>query len=107
MLYEFRSQATGTVVMTADVAEPLLRAVGKEPSPSGVITVAQLPEIIAQLELARARSSTHSPAQIDQPSIDPEDEADKPPVSFGVRAWPLLDLLQAAHAGGRDVVWGV
>ena len=107
MLYEFRSQATGTVVMTADVAEPLLRAMGKVPALSGIITVAQLPEIIAQLELARVRSSTRGPAQIDLASIDPEAEADEPPVSFGARAWPLLDLLQAAHAGGRDVVWGV
>ena len=115
MLYEFRSRATGTVVMTADVAEPLLRAMGKEPTPSGIVTVAQLPEIIARLERARAHSSIHAPAQIDHPSsepskhpyTDPDTEAPEPPVSFGARAWPLLDLLQAAHAGGRDVFWGV
>jgi hypothetical protein len=127
MLYEFRSRATGTVVMTADVAEPLLRAIGKEPTPSGIVTVAQLPEIIARLERARAQSSVEAPAKTDHPSthasthpnthpsiqastkalthLDPE--MPEPPVSFGARAWPLLDLLQAAHAAGRDVVWGV
>ena len=127
MLYEFRSRATGTVVMTADVAEPLLRAMGKEPTPSGIVTVAQLPEIIARLERARAQSSVEAPAKTDHPSthasthpnthpstqastkalthLDPE--MPEPPVSFGARAWPLLDLLQAAHAAGRDVVWGV
>ena len=127
MLYEFRSRATGTVVMTADVAEPLLRAMGKEPTPSGIVTVAQLPEIIARLERARAQSTMEAPARTDHPStqasthpnthpstqastkalthLDPE--MPEPPVSFGARAWPLLDLLQAAHAAGRDVVWGV
>jgi hypothetical protein len=113
--------------MTADVAEPLLRAIGKEPTPSGIVTVAQLPEIIARLERARAQSSVEAPAKTDHPSthasthpnthpstqastkalthLDPE--MPEPPVSFGARAWPLLDLLQAAHAAGRDVVWGV
>ena len=123
MLYEFRSRATGTVVMTADVAEPLLRAIGKEPTPSGIVTVAQLPEIIARLERARAQSTMEAPARTDHPPtqtsthpstqpstkalthLDPE--MPEPPVSFGARAWPLLDLLQAAHAAGRDVVWGV
>jgi hypothetical protein len=119
MLYEFRSRATGTVVMTADVAEPLLRAMGKEPTPSGIVTVAQLPEIIARLERARTHSSMEAPAQTDHPSKllsqHPPTQASthhdpdtlEPPVSFGARAWPLLDLLQAAHAAGRDVVWGV
>jgi len=131
MLYEFRSRATGTVVMTADVAEPLLRAMGKEPTPSGIVTVAQLPDIIARLERARAQSSVEAPAKTDHPytqasthpnphpnphpstqastkaltHLDPE--MPEPPVSFGARAWPLLDLLKAAHAAGRDVVWGV
>jgi hypothetical protein len=109
--------------MTADVAEPLLRAMGKEPTPSGIVTVAQLPEIIARLERARAQSTMEAPARTDHPStqastqastqpstkalthLDPE--MPEPPVSFGARAWPLLDLLQAAHAAGRDVVWGV
>jgi len=111
MLYEFRSRATGTVVMTADVAEPLLRAMGKEPTPSGIVTIAQLPEVIARLERARAHSSMEAPAQTEhtatQASTHPHPDTLEPPVSFGARAWPLLDLLQAAHTAGRDVVWGV
>ena len=111
MLYEFRSRATGTVIMTADVAEPLLRAMGKEPTPSGIVTVDQLPEIIARLEQARVRSSMDAPDQPRRPPTPhrnpPDTEMPEPPVSFGARAWPLLDLLQAAKAAGRDVVWGV
>ena len=119
MLYEFRSRATGTVVMTGDVAEPLLRAMGKEPTPSGIVTVAQLPEIIARLERARTHSSMEEPEQAAHPathsaahpslqaSTHQHPDTLEPPVSFGARAWPLLDLLQAAHAAGRDVVWGV
>ena len=127
MLYEFRSRATGTVVMTADVAEPLLRAIGKEPTPTGIVTVAQLPDAIARLEKAKAQpippalgsarparplGNTHEAAQAHphpqaRAVIRPDDGDDDMPVSFGQRAWPFLDLLQAAHAAGRDVVWGV
>jgi len=125
MLYEFRSRATGTVVMTADVAEPLLRAIGKEPTPTGIVTVAQLPDAIARLERAKAQPNPPAlgsarPARplgnahdAGQPYPDPQARSvihpddDDMPVSFGQRAWPFLDLLQAAHAAGRDVVWGV
>lgn len=125
MLYEFRSRATGTVVMTADVAEPLLRAIGKEPTPTGIVTVAQLPDAIARLEKAKAQPTPPAlgsarPAgppghahDAGQAHPDPQARAvirpddDDMPVSFGQRAWPFLDLLQAAHAAGRDVVWGV
>jgi hypothetical protein len=28
-------------------------------------------------------------------------------VTFSSRAYPLLEMLRAAHKEGRDVVWGV
>jgi len=107
MLYEFRSRATGTVIMTADVAEPLLRALGKRAEPRGIITVAQLPAAIERLERAKAAALESPAAPIQAPNGHPLESQEAPePVSFGQRAWPLLELLRAALAGGRDVTWG-
>ncbi len=41
MLYRFKSQATGDVVMLQPNAEELLKIIGKTPGPSGIITVEQ------------------------------------------------------------------
>ena len=70
MLYEFRSRATGTVVMTADIAEPLLRAIGKLPGRTGIVTAAQLPAAIDSLERAVAASRQDLVAQrTDHPRV--------------------------------------
>ena len=55
MLYEFKSKATGNVVMTGPVAERLLAIVGREPAAKGIFTVEQMPEAIAALQAAVER----------------------------------------------------
>ena len=47
MLFEFKSRATGSVVMTADVGKKVLPLIGKSPDPQGIITVNQMPAAIA------------------------------------------------------------
>ena len=117
MLYEFRSRATGTVIMTADVAEPLLRVIGKEPGETGIVTANQLDLAIDRLEAAVREgrqppaAGLHPPAQgplaADAAPPGPDRDDEPPPVSFGQRAWPLIELLRTAKAAGRDVYWGV
>ena len=37
-----------------------------------------------------------------------EDEPARPaPVTLAQRAWPLIDMLEAAHAADREITWGV
>ena len=55
MLFEFKSRATGSVVMTADVGKKVLPLIGKTPDPKGIITVDQMPGAIAALEAACKR----------------------------------------------------
>jgi hypothetical protein len=107
MLYEFKSKATGSVVMTGPVAERLLAIVGKAAGPKGIFTVEQMPAAIAALQTAIDREKADAPppetadAEQDRPRDDPR------PVSLAQRAWPLIDMLRTAHAADQPVTWGV
>jgi hypothetical protein len=127
MLYEFKSKATGTVVMTGPVAERMLAIIGKDPAARGIITVEQLGPAIEALQQAVAReraegmargaaeSTTrgtvdHRQGAHDDPANDVgEDDRDDPrrSVSLAQRAFPLIEMFTAARAADRDVTWGV
>lgn len=99
MIYEFKSQATGTVVMTKPVAEALLEAIGKDIGPRGVITVEQMPAAIARLREV-------SDNERDPDAADGDDSGnDEEIVPLSMRAWPLIEMLGQAHAAGKDVTW--
>jgi len=104
VLYEFRSKAGGTVVMTQPVAERLLEIIGKPPARAGVFEPEQLRAAIAALEAAVAREQ---PATVD----DDDEQQSLPPmaraVSLRQRAWPLLELFRAALAREQRITWGV
>jgi hypothetical protein len=106
MLYEFKSRATGNVVMTQKVAERLLAIIGKAPGPTGIILPEQMPAAIRALEDAIEQER----AQGGREESEDEDERDPnrtPAVSLAQRAWPLIDMLRAAAAAEREITWGV
>lgn len=102
MLYKFKSQAAGDVIMMAPQAVKVLAAVGKEPAERGVIQVAAMPAAIEALEQAMRASQQRQNA----PSDEKDDDADDS-VPFHVRAQPFLELLRQSLAEGKDVMWGV
>ncbi len=109
MLYEFKSKATGSVVMTGPVAERLLATVGREPSAKGIFTVEQMPEAIAALQAAVERERERERAESSQtePEADERTREAMRSVSLAQRAWPLIDMLRTAHAAKQPVTWGV
>ena len=66
MLFEFKSRATGSVVMTQDVGKKVLPLIGKTPDPKGIITVDQMPAAIASLEAACKRETQLAQAAKDK-----------------------------------------
>ncbi|HLT27366.1 MAG TPA: DUF1840 domain-containing protein [Zeimonas sp.] len=118
MIYEFKSRATGSVIMTKPVAEWILQIIGKQPGRTGIITVDQMPGAIDALNRAieqekeqlraerRAMESAGSPAAGADAEKDDIDQ-DPYPVSLAQRAFPFIDLLKEAHRGGKDITWGV
>jgi len=103
MLYEFKSKATGTVVMTGEVAERLLAIVGKAPGRTGIFTVEQMGPAITALQAAAAlEKSEGAPGEPEEPTV-----AGRRAVSLAQRAWPLIDMLRTAQAADKVVTWGV
>ncbi len=120
MLFEFKSRATGSVVMTSDVGKRVLPLIGKTPDPQGIITVSQMPAAIAALEAAckrenelaaAARNKAQSPTEAGAGAASPADEdlAGDDPHLIGIcqRVYPLIEMLKAAQAAGKDITWGV
>ena len=122
MLFEFKSRATGSVVMTNDVGKKVLPLIGKAPEPKGIITVDQMPAAIAALEEACRRETALAQAAKDKArrggAADPAASADadaqaqdegEDPHLIGIcqRVYPLIEMMKAAHAAGKDITWGV
>ncbi|MET0508698.1 MAG: DUF1840 domain-containing protein [Burkholderiaceae bacterium] len=117
MLYEFKCRATGTVTMTESVGRKIVELMGKSPGPKGIITVDQMPAAIKALRSAaeRDRKATEAarrgtPAGAAVPAAAKDDDAkeeEKNAVGISQRVVPLIEMLEAAHAAGRDVTWGV
>ena len=104
MIVTFKSKASGDVIMFGDAAHALMKIMGKDPDPKGIITPEQLPGAIAGLKKAIAESRS-------QPGPNEDEEAEKPAmtqhVSLAQRAIPLLELLEWAQKKNVPVTWGV
>ena len=104
MIYKFKSKAAGDVIMMAPGGDQVLRIIGKEPAPKGIIESADMPAAVRAIEQAVAADE----AARKQPDSD---DAPKPSKGDGVtlrqRAWPLLEMMKRAQAAGETIVWGV
>lgn len=105
MIYEFKSRATGTVVMTKAVGDTILDIIGKAPASQGIVTVDQMPAAIAALDRAVQASKAHPAGKPDPDDPEGQDDAKLP--TLAQRAYPFVEMLKAAHRAGKDVTWGV
>ena len=104
-MYRFKSKADGDLIMLAPVGDQILRIIGREPSPQGIIEAAALPTAIQALEQAiaaaeRARGEAKSGGRDD-------DGAGGEAVGLQQRAWPMLEMMRRSLAERADIVWGV
>lgn len=122
MLYEFKSRATGTVIMTQDAAERILRIIGKTPQSKGVILPEQMAAAIKALQSAieLERQTPAGDSNADQSSANrsaspganggadcsADGEPIEPAISLAQRAFPFLAMLRQAQAGGKEITWG-
>ena len=103
MLYKFRSKAAGDLIMLGPTGDQLLRIIGKEPAPKGIIEPVAMPAAIAALEKAVA----------DEEAVRAQAESEGAPplregfISLRQRAWPLVEMLRRAQAADHEIVWGV
>lgn len=105
MLYRFKSQATADLIMFSGDGDQVLRALGRNPSDRGTLTVDQLPDAIRALEAACASAEAALPAAADETTASDATAAGT--IGFGVRAMPFVAMLKRALAAKVSVVWGV
>ena len=109
MIYEFKSRATGTVVMTQAVAERILQIIGKPAQVKGVILPEQMPTALEALKLAidQDRTLPTSPAAHRSAPSDPDAEMIEPDIPLASRALPFQEMLREAYAAHKEITWGV
>jgi hypothetical protein len=101
MIYRFKSQATGDLIMLGPQGDQLLHILGRTPAERGIIEVGALPAALAALQAAIA---AEQPAGGDEE--DPA-EPGQPLVGLRQRLWPMVEMLRQCQAEGVPVVWGV
>jgi hypothetical protein len=107
MIYKFKSKATGDTIMLGPQGDQLLRLIGREPAPQGIIEVPAMPAAIAALQRAvaedeAARRGSDADDQAEEPASGARDT-----VSLRRRVWPMVEMLKRAHDAGEAIVWGV
>ena len=107
MIYKFKSKAAGDLIMTAPVGDQILRLIGKEPAPKGIIEPGAMPAAVAALEAAiaadeQSRRDAEAEARAEGRTLPPLKG-----VSLRQRAWPMIEMLKRASAANHEVVWGV
>ncbi|HET9644524.1 MAG TPA: DUF1840 domain-containing protein [Burkholderiaceae bacterium] len=107
MIYKFKSKSSGDVIMMSPNGDQLMRIIGRQPAPKGIIEASQMPAAIAALEKAVADDEA-AREQVEQEAIA---KGEQPPPREGVslrqRVWPMIDMMRRSVANGHDIVWGV
>ena len=103
MLVTFKTEAYASITMFGDVAVALLKLMGH----SGTVPGALMPEDIPDaLERLKAGVAANPNAALDpQGDKSDDDDEDGAHVSLANRALPLIELLQAAMADRKHVMW--
>ena len=103
MLVKFQTKAYADITMFSDVAVRLLRLMGHSGTIPSAILAEDVPRSLAQLRQAVAADRHAAPTAATR-GDDTEDEEPRP-VSLRQRAFPLIELLEAAARNGTDVMW--
>jgi Domain of unknown function (DUF1840) len=106
-MYRFTSKADGDLLMMAPVGDQLLRIIGREPAPRGIIENAAIPAAIAALEQAIAIADAERQRKHADRRDDDDEAAGGGAIGVGQRAWPLLEMMRRSLAEHADIVWGV
>lgn len=114
MLVKFKSKAAADVLMYGEHARRILDLLGKD-ADRGVITAEETGSAVSRLENEIAQARAHAATEEIMHDIEVhqstghEDHEHEPTemVSFATRAYPLLEMLRAAHREGHNVAWGI
>ncbi|WGZ94007.1 MAG: DUF1840 domain-containing protein [Candidatus Thiothrix putei] len=100
-MIRFTSPAAASVSMFEKDAKALIRMMGHSGTIPSAIRAEDVATALQCLEAALKAEAAQTDATTKQPPADAEETA----VSTNVRAYPLLELLRAAVAKQKNVMW--
>jgi hypothetical protein len=110
MIVTFQSPASGDVIMFGDVAQRMMKLMGKDVTDKGIVTVEQLPDAIARIKAA-IEEDKQQRAVVQEEDLPRTERGgngnSRPYVTLTQRAVPLLELLEWSLKKKKPVVWGV
>lgn len=101
MLVTFRTKAYADITMFGDVAKQLLKLMGHSGTVPSAIAAEDVPAALERLRKAVAEL----PPQEKKTARDDDRSGEPPRVGLAQRAFPLLQLLEAAAADNCPVSW--
>ena len=101
MLYKFKSDAGGDVIMLEATGRQVLEIMGKGDDPKGILLPEQMAAAKAALESAIALEESAGAA-----SGEAEEKGNKR-ISLRTRAWPLVTLMERSAKATVPITWGV
>jgi Domain of unknown function (DUF1840) len=96
MLISFDTPAYSRVTMFGDVALKLLDLMGMSGAVPGALRPEDIPAALTKLKQG---------LNLLPPDVTPKAGEDSPHVSLSKRAFPLIQLLEAAASKGKHVTW--
>lgn len=115
MAYTFQSRATADLIMLKATAEQILKLLDKPVGEPGIVTLEQIPQVIATLEQAVAEDEQRRKElqeAADAPSAEDSAQAAAASVELGAvslrqRVVPFIDMLRRSAQDGKPVTWKV
>ncbi len=107
MLYKFKSKATGDLIMLEPQGRQILTLIGKEPSPRGILQVADMPAAIAALQAAVQAQEAQQAQVVQQAQAKGEDPERPEGITLRQRAAPFIEMMRRCLKEEQDLVWGV
>ena len=105
MMYKFKTQAAGDLIMTQPIGDRVLALIGKAATPQGIIEVDQM--AAAMSALAAAVDAERPQATADDGEAQAGSGFGADPVSLRQRVWPMVEMMKLASAAKQPIVWGV
>ena len=110
MLYKFKSQATGDLIMLEPNGRQILKIIGKDHPDSlsrGILLPVDMPAAIVALKTAIAQEESLQKQRAQEALEHAEAPVRPEGISLRQRATPFIDMLKRCHKEDADLVWGV
>ena len=110
MLYKFKSQATGDLIMLEPNGRQILQVLGKDGGNDlvkGILEPGDMPEAIERLQSAIAHEEVQRAALVAQALERGEAPPPAPAVTLRQRATPFIAMIQRCQRADEPIVWGV